>query len=183
MEGGVRHRSSKQRAGQRGDRDQDNPATSHRSIYGTGLRQVQIGLNLLDPSPVDGDMRSIFSRNGARPTSVAILVAAALVAVPIAGSGAAAAGGSPHREQRRAATVRVNVHDFAFHPHKLTVAPGTRVTFANRDPIAHTATSAGNFATGHIRPGHSVTVKLKKAGVYAYHCSIHHFMHGKIVVG
>jgi plastocyanin len=128
-------------------------------------------------------MRPILSRRGTRPASIATLAAAALVAAAIAGGGPAAAGGSPHREQRRAAAVRVNVHEFAFHPGKLTVAPGTRVTFANRDPIAHTATSAGNCATGHIRPGHSVTVKLKKAGVYAYHCSIHHFMHGKIVVG
>jgi plastocyanin len=96
------------------------------------------------------------------------------------GAGVPAAGGSPGRERDRARTV--DVHEFAFHPHTLTVDRGSTVVFANNDPIAHTATSAGNFATGHIHPGHSVAVRFSHAGVFTYHCSIHHFMHGKIVV-
>lgn len=96
----------------------------------------------------------------------------------------APAAGRDHRPaHRRAKAVRVEISEFAFHPHTLHVKPGTRVVFANGDTTAHTATRSGSFETGHIQPGHSVTVKLKRAGVYAYHCSIHHFMHGKIVVG
>ena len=105
--------------------------------------------------------------------ALAVLGAAAVF------SSATAAG----RDDRRAKTVRVQISEFAFHPHTLHVKAGTRVVFANDDTTAHTATREGSFATGHIQPGHAVTVKLKRAGVYAYHCSIHSFMHGKIVVG
>jgi len=108
---------------------------------------------------------------------------AALLALAALLSVASVAGGTGHRASRRAKAVRIDIHEFAFHPPTLHVKPGARVVFANSDTTAHTATRRGSFETGHIQPGHSVTVKLKRAGVYAYHCSIHHFMHGKIVVG
>lgn len=113
---------------------------------------------------------------------LAATAAAALLAMTI-GIGSAAAGGGGHRAHRRARTVRVKIDGFAFHPPTLHVRRGTKVVFANDDTTAHTATRRGSFATGRIRPDHSVTVRLKRAGVYAYHCSIHPFMHGKIVVG
>lgn len=105
-----------------------------------------------------------------------------LLAVALVAAGPAA--GSDHRRvDRRAKAVRVEISEFAFHPHTLHVRPGAKVVFANSDPTAHTATRSGSFATGHIQPGHSVTVRLRRAGVYAYYCSIHSFMHSKIVVG
>jgi plastocyanin len=108
---------------------------------------------------------------------------AAALSIALLFAAAPAAGGAPQRLPRRAATVRVGISDFAFHPHTLTVSRGTTVVFANGDGTAHTATAGGgSFATGHIRPGHSAAVKLGQAGVFPYHCSIHHFMHGKIVV-
>ncbi len=86
-----------------------------------------------------------------------MLLAVALVA-------AALAAGSDHRRaDRRAKAVRVEISEFSFHPHTLHVAPGTRVVFANGDPTAHTATREGSFETGHIQPGHSVTVRLGSA--------------------
>jgi len=54
--------------------------------------------------------------------------------------------------------------------------------FANRDRVAHTATRRGSFNTGRIRPGHAVAVRFSRRGVYAFHCTIHPFMRGKIVV-
>jgi len=110
------------------------------------------------------------------------LVSALLLAVILLAA-APAAGRDRHPVHRRAKSARVEISGFAFHPPTLHVKPGTTVVFANGDSTAHTATRRGSFETGHIRPGHSVTVKLKRAGVYAYHCSIHSFMHGKIVVG
>lgn len=111
-----------------------------------------------------------------RAIPAAVLAAILLFATP--------AGGRDRQPvDRRAKTVRVQISEFAFHPPTLHVKAGTRVVFANDDTTAHTATRGGSFATGHIQPGHAVTVKLRRAGVYAYHCSIHPFMHGKIVVG
>jgi plastocyanin len=108
--------------------------------------------------------------------ATATLLAAALL------SSAVAAGHGDRRVDRRANGARVEISEFAFHPQTLHVKPGTSVVFANHDTTTHTATRRGSFATGRIRPGHSATVKLQRAGVYAYHCSIHNFMHGKIVV-
>ena len=76
----------------------------------------------------------------------------------------------------------VNIANFAFKPGNLTVAKGTKVTFSNSDGVPHTATRAGSFDTGRISPGGSKSVKLARAGTFAYHCSIHPSMHGKIVV-
>jgi len=86
------------------------------------------------------------------------------------------------RASQSAATATVNIRDLAFHPGKLTVARGTKIVFANRDSVTHTAKRKGSFATGRIAPGKSVSVRFGSKGVYAYHCTIHTFMHGKIVV-
>jgi plastocyanin len=55
------------------------------------------------------------------------------------------------------------------------------VTFSNASGTAHTA-SSGAFDTGRIKPGQSVTVRFAQKGTFSYHCEIHPFMHGKIVV-
>jgi plastocyanin len=110
---------------------------------------------------------------------VSAALAISLLAL-ITGAGAASTG-QPQRVPFKAAA-HVNIHEFAFHPGKLTVNRGAKVVFANGDGTAHTATSRGNFATGRIRPGHSAAVVFKQSGAFPYHCSIHNFMHGKIVV-
>jgi plastocyanin len=75
----------------------------------------------------------------------------------------------------------VSISHFEFHPGTLVIGKGTKVTFANRSGVAHTATS-GSFNTGRIKPGHSITVRFAQKGTFSYHCEIHPFMHGKIVV-
>jgi plastocyanin len=76
----------------------------------------------------------------------------------------------------------VKIADFAFKPATQTIAKGGKVTFSNSTQVTHTATRAGAFDTGLIKPGKSVTVRFKQKGTFAYHCEIHPFMHGKIVV-
>lgn len=75
----------------------------------------------------------------------------------------------------------VDINHFAFHPPTLHVKRGTKVAFTNSANVTHTA-SSGSFDTGHIAPGSSVTVKFSRKGTFAYHCKIHPFMKGKIVV-
>jgi plastocyanin len=121
-------------------------------------------------------MRAIFSSSGKR--LVAVGAAGAILALALASGSAVAERGA----SQSAATATVNIRDLAFHPGKLTVTRGTKVVFANRDSVTHTAKRKGSFATGRIAPGKSVSVRFKSSGVYAYHCTIHTFMHGKIVV-
>jgi plastocyanin len=75
----------------------------------------------------------------------------------------------------------VDISHFAFHPPTLRVQRGARVAFTNSQNVAHTA-SSGSFDTKKIAPGSSVTVKFGQTGTFAYHCKIHPFMKGKIVV-
>jgi len=75
----------------------------------------------------------------------------------------------------------VGIQNFAFHPGTLKVKRGTSVTFANSSNTAHTATS-GSFDTKRIAPGKSKLVQFSQRGTFAYHCKIHPFMKGKIVV-
>ncbi len=76
----------------------------------------------------------------------------------------------------------VDIRNFAFHPGTVQVARGTRVVFSNSSGVAHTATGRGVFNTGVIGPGHSVAVRFKRSGAFPYICTIHRFMHGKIIV-
>lgn len=109
--------------------------------------------------------------------------AAVTLTLALLGAGGGAASGHGDRvASKSAATAKVKIREFAFHPGKLTVDPGTTVVFANRDSVAHTATKRGSFDTGRIRPGHSASVRFGSGGVYGYHCTIHPEMHGKIVV-
>jgi plastocyanin len=77
----------------------------------------------------------------------------------------------------------VKIDDFKFTPSTLTVKSGAQVSVTNDDSTAHTATADDNsFDTGTVDPGSSGMISVNKPGSYAYHCSIHPFMHGTLVV-
>jgi plastocyanin len=64
------------------------------------------------------------------------------------------------------------------------VAPGAKVTVTNKDSVEHTVTadSAGGFDVD-VPAGATVTFTAPTTpGSFAYHCTIHPFMHGKLVV-
>jgi plastocyanin len=111
------------------------------------------------------------------PTSPKRLAAVAAIALlPLAatpfGSGPADA----------ASTARVKIAKLAYQPATLQVPRGTRVVFANKSNLPHTATREGSFDTGRIGPGKSAAVRFGRSGTFAYHCEIHPSMDGKIVV-
>ena len=78
----------------------------------------------------------------------------------------------------------VKISDFKFAPATITVKHGTGLSVTNSDSTAHTATAddGRTFDTGTLDPGASKTISVTKPGTYPYHCSIHSFMHGKLVV-
>jgi plastocyanin len=78
----------------------------------------------------------------------------------------------------------VSIHNFKFLPGTITVKKGDRITISNRDSTAHTVTAdnGSSFDSGDINPGSSTTITVNATGRIAYHCSIHPFMHGTIIV-
>ncbi len=112
---------------------------------------------------------------------IAIGVAAAAMALALLGlrSELAAAAGPT---ARASGAKTVDIEHFAFHPPTLKIAAGTKVNFTNSSNVAHTATRAGSFSTGRIAPGTTISIRFNQRGTFSYHCSIHPFMHGKIVV-
>ncbi len=100
----------------------------------------------------------------------ALFGAAALVAL-------LAAAPSP-----RPATV-VHIRDDSFIPASITVRAGDQVTFINDDDDAHTATADDNaWDSEGLSQGQSWSHRFTKAGKVTYHCTVHPFMHGAVVV-
>jgi plastocyanin len=110
----------------------------------------------------------------------AFVASVVIVSVLLVGQSAIASRSGP---AQASGAKSVGINHFAYHPGTLRVPKGTRVVFSNASGVAHTATDAGVFDTGHIKPGHSVGVRFARKGTFAYHCKIHPFMHGKIIVG
>ena len=79
----------------------------------------------------------------------------------------------------------VTINNFAFDPPTLTVAPGTKVVWVNKDEEPHTVTSANNdapFKSAGLDTDDSFSFTFTKPGTYKYFCSIHPHMVGTVVV-
>jgi len=77
----------------------------------------------------------------------------------------------------------VMIKGFAFHPATLTVAPGSTVTWTQRDDSVHTVTAADRaFGSGNLAKGQTFSYTFTTAGAYRYLCSIHTYMHGEVIV-
>ena len=82
-----------------------------------------------------------------------------------------------------AASRGVSIRDFAFAPKTVEIRVGNRVTWTNRDSVAHTATARnGSFDTGSLGEGESGSVRFNAAGTYRYICTPHPTMTGTVVV-
>ena len=77
----------------------------------------------------------------------------------------------------------VHIRDDAFDPPSLTVRAGDAVTFVNDDDDAHTATADdGSWDSEGLNQGQKWTHTFAKAGKITYHCTVHPFMKGALVV-
>jgi plastocyanin len=80
---------------------------------------------------------------------------------------------------------RITIKNFSYSG-TFRVHPGQRVTVINRDFTVHTLTSnkVGKFNTGHVPPngGRRTFTAPKRVGRYGFHCNIHAFMHGTLIV-
>jgi len=112
----------------------------------------------------------------------ALLGTATILALTLLALAVVREAGASGPSARASATKSVDIANFAFHPPTPKVKKGARVAFTNSSGVTHTATRAGSFDTKRIKPGTSVVVRFGTKGTFAYHCKIHPFMKGKIVV-
>jgi plastocyanin len=77
----------------------------------------------------------------------------------------------------------VHIRDDAFTPATLTVHAGDTVTFVNDDDDAHTVTADdGSWDSDGLNQSESFKHRFAKTGKITYHCTVHPFMHGTIIV-
>jgi plastocyanin len=142
------------------------------------------------PTPLAGGVgdRTVGSMHKHRVAFTLLVMA--LAAAPLAGCGGSSKANTPAAPSNNAARPpsapdrgAVKIHNFAFIPRTLTVTAG-RVVVTNSDSTAHTVTADNghSFDTGVIDAGSSSTLRVSRPGRYAYHCAIHPFMHGTLLV-
>ena len=79
--------------------------------------------------------------------------------------------------------VTVTISNFAFAPEATTIAPGDTVTFVNGDDTIHSVVADdGSFHSDGLDTNDKATFSFAKAGTFGYHCGLHPFMKGEIVV-
>lgn len=81
-----------------------------------------------------------------------------------------------------AATHTVVIENMKFEPATVTVKPGDKVVWRNKDMVPHTATAAGRFDSREIAAGKRWTWTAGQAGRYDYVCTYHPAMKATVVV-
>jgi plastocyanin len=82
-----------------------------------------------------------------------------------------------------AKTQTVSIKMFAFTPQVLTVTPGTTVTWTNVDEDPHTVTANDkSFHSAALDTDDKYSYTFTKPGEFAYFCSLHPHMTGKVIV-
>jgi plastocyanin len=77
----------------------------------------------------------------------------------------------------------VQIKNFAFMPQPLIVKVGTTVTWTNTDDDPHTVTATDkSFHSAALDTDGKYSFTFTKPGEYAYFCSLHPHMTGKIIV-
>jgi plastocyanin len=96
---------------------------------------------------------------------------------------AALAAGALASEGAQAADTKVQIDQYAFLPQRITVKPGTTVTWTNDDDAPHTiASSAKVFKSRPLDTGDKFSFTFTTPGTYAYFCSVHPQMTGTVTV-
>ena len=123
-----------------------------------------------------------------RSRTYTLLSTAAVAALLATGCGGGdsgpSAGAVPSAGGSSGTASAITISDFKFSPGTLRVKDGARIKVANDDSAPHTVTAddGHSFDSGTVDSGASTTIGAPPAGTYSYHCTIHPFMKGKVVV-
>jgi plastocyanin len=82
-----------------------------------------------------------------------------------------------------ASTQLASLNQKYYTPANATVPSSAVITWTNKDIAPHTATANdGSFDTGIINAGSTGSATVKGKGDIQYHCNIHPWMHGSLLV-
>jgi plastocyanin len=127
-----------------------------------------------------------------------LVIAAAVLALPllaacgysgasdqeVSASSAPQAGQGSDAASRTAFDGNIAIQGYAFQPVEIQAAPGTTVTWTNRDAVAHTVSArGGEWGSGLLPQGQQFSHTFTEPGTYDYFCQPHPWMVGRIVVG
>ena len=117
-----------------------------------------------------------------------IVISAAAATLAAAALAAATGGAATAPAGTKANPIRAKANASAgFTPRRITARPGARVFFKNVDHLTHNAaedvlSGKPRFSSGKPKTTNFSFVAPTKPGTYVYHCQIHGFMHGTLVV-
>jgi plastocyanin len=118
-------------------------------------------------------------------TLLSTAAVAALLATGCGGGNSGpSAGAAPSAGGSSGTPSAITISNFKFSPGTLRVKDGARIKVANDDSTPHTVTAddGHSFDSETVDSGSSTTIGAPAAGTYSYHCEIHPFMKGKLVV-
>jgi plastocyanin len=99
------------------------------------------------------------------------------------GAPAPAAPAGRSNTTRAAGAAVVRIANLAFDGKVIRVRAGATVRWLNQDQLQHSVTADnGGFDSGLIDPGHAYERVFDRPGDYAYHCTPHPFMTGRVIV-
>jgi plastocyanin len=82
-----------------------------------------------------------------------------------------------------AASYPVTIEAMSFSPPLVEARVGDTIVWTNKDPFPHTATAEDHgFDSGEIPFGESWTMELSREGEFAYVCTLHPTMKGRLRV-
>src|SRR5437867_2335892 len=82
-----------------------------------------------------------------------------------------------------APTVDLNIAKFAYAPKEITIAPGTKIVWTNRDETPHTVTSNDkSFASKGLDTDDKFEHTFSSEGDFSYICTVHPLMTGVVHV-
>ena len=77
----------------------------------------------------------------------------------------------------------VEITKFTFEPKEITVTPGSKIMWINRDEAPHTVAGTDKtFTSKGLDTGDRFEQTFPKEGDYAYYCTVHPFMTGVVHV-
>jgi len=98
-------------------------------------------------------------------------------------SGGAANTNAENKAPANAETKEITIENYAYGAAQITVAVGTKITWTNKDKIAHTVTADDkSFDSGLLKTNAEFSKVFSSPGTFAYHCTPHPNMKAQIVV-